>query len=84
MDNEMNMGSPFGFDPNKEIAITWHIDDVKHIRPDLTDEQSMDVLCEVKRRHDADMGVSWTTLKVVAENLFPLYKDLHSFLNTLL
>ena len=80
----MSMESQNEFDPNKQIAITWHVDDVKSIRPDLTDEQAMDVLREVKRKHNADLGVSWTTLKVVAEDLFPLYKDLHSFLNSML
>jgi hypothetical protein len=72
---KMNMESPIKFDPNKEIAITWHIDDVKGIRSDLTDEQAMDVLYEVKRKHDAEWGVSWTTLRTVAEILFPKISD---------
>ena len=58
-------------DPNREIAITWSVDDVKHIRPDLTDDQAMDVLYEVKDHHDAEWGVSWTTLSTAAEILFP-------------
>ena len=71
----MNMESQTGFDPNREIAITWHVDDVKHIRPDLTDDQAMDVLYEVKDHHDAEWGVTWTTLSTVAEILFPKIDD---------
>ena len=67
--------SPLQFDPNREIAITWNVDDVKHIRPDLTDEQAMDVLHEVKDHHDATCGVSWTTLRTSAEILFPKFSD---------
>ena len=80
----MNIESQTGFDPDREIAITWHINDVKNIRPDLTDEQAMCVLREVKKRHNAYVGVTWTTLQVAAEDSFPLYKDLHSFLNSML
>ena len=71
----MNMESQTGFDPNREIAITWNVDDVKGIRPDLTDEQAMDVLYDVKRKHDAEWGVSWTTLRTVADILFPKFSD---------
>jgi len=59
------------FDPTKEIAIIWHIDDVKSVRPDLTDEQALEVLQQVKSKHDAEWGVSWTTLTDVADILFP-------------
>jgi len=62
------------FDPTKEIAIIWHIDDAKRIRPDLTDRQALDVLQHVEREHDANHGVSWTTLEDVARILFPLPK----------
>jgi hypothetical protein len=47
-----------------EYTITWCIEDVKEVAPDLTDEQCRQVLylaCE--RRHDAEIGVNWDVLK---------------------
>ena len=38
---------------------------------DLTDDQAWEVLEEVGRKHDAELGISWTTLEVVADDLFP-------------
>ena len=54
-----------------EIAISWHIDDVKEIRPDLTDDQAREVLQQAKDRHDAGVGISWDVLAIHAEDLFP-------------
>lgn len=55
----------------KEIAIVWHIEDVQSIRPNLTDEQASFVLQRLKKNHDANIGISWETIGVVAEILFP-------------
>ena len=65
------MEPQYGFDPSRQIAIIGDIDDVKHIRPDLSDEQAMEVLLEVKDCHDAEWGASWATLETVADDLFP-------------
>ena len=54
------------------ITITWHIDDVKEIRPDLTDDQCRKVLQASKRHHNAEIGINWITLQVVADENFPL------------
>jgi len=54
-----------------KIAAIWCILDVKGIRPDLTDEQAWEVLEEVGRKHDAEYGISWTTLGDVADMMFP-------------
>lgn len=48
---------------NNKIAIIWHIDDVKEVAPDLTDEQAREVLRLVKHYHDAEAGVNWDTLR---------------------
>ena len=53
------------------IGILWHIDDVKGVRPDLTDEQCMEVLEQCDRRHDAEMGISWQVIEIHAADLFP-------------
>ena len=55
------------FDPKTQIAIIWSVEDVLHVRPHLTDEQAIDVLCRVKDKHDADYGVNWQTLCDVAD-----------------
>jgi len=59
------------FDPNRQIAIIWRVDDVLAIRPDLSNKQAMEVLRQTERRHDATMGISWDTLAIWADELFP-------------
>jgi hypothetical protein len=54
-----------------KIAVIWCVEDVKQRRPDLTDEQAFEVLEQVGRKHDAQWGISWTTLETVADDLFP-------------
>jgi hypothetical protein len=54
-----------------KAAPIWCIDDVQGIRPDLTDEQASEVIEEVSRKHDAEYGISWTTLDCMADMLFP-------------
>jgi len=58
-------------DPAKEISVIWHINDVKEVRPRLTDEQAMEVLEVIKKQHDADIGISWETLRIIADDMFP-------------
>jgi len=53
----------------KEIAIIWSIEDVQFVRPDLTDDQAWQVLGQVSRHHDAELGVNWQTLECLAEDL---------------
>jgi hypothetical protein len=56
---------------HRSIAAIWCIDDVKAVRPDLTDDQAWEVLEQVSRNHDAEYGISWTTLETTADDLFP-------------
>jgi len=55
------------FDPERQIAIIWSIEDVQLARPDLTDKQAMNVLEIIKNKHDATIGVTWDTLGIVAD-----------------
>jgi len=59
----------------KSINITWHIEDVLEIRPDLTKEQAYEVLCEVEDNHDADYGVTWNSIRDTANVVFPENND---------
>jgi hypothetical protein len=54
-----------------KIAVIWCIEDVRGLRPDLSDEQAWEVLQQVEDIHDAEWGISWTTLQTVAADLFP-------------
>lgn len=57
--------------PEKDsITITWHIDDVKTVRPDLTDEQAREVLWHAKQYHDANVGINWEVLEAHANYIF--------------
>ena len=58
------------FNPHEQIALIWSVEDVQTIRDDLTEEQAMDVLNVVERRHDADIGVNWDTLEYWIDELY--------------
>ena len=53
------------------IADIWCIEDVKSVRPDLTDGQCMQVLELCERRHDAEIGINWLVIGCHADDLFP-------------
>ena len=56
---------------NEEISITWHVDDVAGIRPDLNADQCFEVLIRANDSHDANIGINWTVLEYCAEQLYP-------------
>lgn len=56
---------------NRLIAHVWGIDDVKSRRPDLTDDQAWQVLQEVERQLDSELGITWETIEAAAEGLYP-------------
>ena len=45
-----------------QIDITWCVDDIRFLGYECTDEKGMEVLDEVLRRHDAELGICWDTL----------------------
>ena len=57
------------------VFFTWTIEDVQSVREDLTDEQAYEVLVECENNHDADVGMNWDTISVVADNMFPEHED---------
>ena len=54
----------------QQIAAIWSVEDVQEVRPDLTSHQAWEVLQEVERRKDAEIGINWMILEYVAEELF--------------
>jgi len=55
---------------HQQIAAIWGIEDVQSIRPDLSEEQAWEVLQQVDRHKDAELGITWLTLEMAAEDLF--------------
>ena len=53
------------------IGFLWSIDDVRSLRPDLSDDQAWSVLQRVDDRKDATLGITWDTLSWAADDLFP-------------
>jgi hypothetical protein len=53
------------------IAANWCTEDVRGVRPHLTEEQAWEVLERVGDHHDAEWGICWTTLETVADDMFP-------------
>ena len=53
------------------VLFEWHCADVQTVRPDLTDEQALDVLLTAKHYHDANVGINWDVLKIWADELYP-------------
>lgn len=54
------------FNPKRQVAILWGIEDVQSVRPDLTDEEALDVLQTARRKHDANEGINWDVLRIHA------------------
>ena len=52
--------------PDK-ISISWHINDIKGQNSSLTDNQAREVLKELKRRHDACLGINWDVIDCTIE-----------------
>jgi len=63
------------FNSERQIEIVWSVEDVQEVRPDLDDEQSMEVLYRVLKKHDASIGVSWDVIEFWADELYPEGQD---------
>jgi hypothetical protein len=63
------------FNPDRQIAIIWDIADVQSLRPDLNDDEAMDVLYAVDNKHDASIGVNWDVIQYWADTIYPQGED---------
>ena len=56
-----------------EISIIWSTEDVLHQAKEkgvkLTEDESNEILLQMERKHDADIGISWTTIDVYIDDL---------------
>jgi hypothetical protein len=55
----------------KTLQDPWHVEDVKYQRPDLTEDQAIEVLAFVAKRFDASIGINWFVIDSAAEYLYP-------------
>lgn len=57
------------------ITITWTVGDLLTEAPWLTREQAVEVLQQVKKNHDATLGITNDRLWHAANNLYPMPAD---------
>lgn len=53
------------------LADDWHIEDVQSVRPDLDDDQALEVLNMLEQDFDANNGINWEVIEYTAESLYP-------------
>jgi hypothetical protein len=54
----------------RQVAVIWGIEDVKGVRPDLSEEKCWEVLQTCVDQHDCQYGFTWTFIEDVAQDLF--------------
>ena len=64
------VGAHQAYVEGENIAMLWSIEDINGLRPDLTDEQAMNVLITASENHDANVGVNWDVLHHWATDLY--------------
>jgi hypothetical protein len=56
-----------------EISIIWSTEDVLHQAKQkgvkLTEDEANEILLEMERKHDADIGINWETIDDYIESL---------------
>ena len=56
-----------------EINITWSTEDVLHQAKEkgvkLTEDEANEILLQMERKHDADIGISWGTIDDYIDDL---------------
>lgn len=57
------------------IYMGWCVEDIQQQRPDLTVDQCREVLRTLSRRHDAQVGINWTVIDIIADDLYPSPED---------
>lgn len=62
------------YNQETQVAIPWSIEDIKKDRPDLTDEECLNVLFVIKEKHDANIGINWEVLEYYADTIYPIKK----------
>ncbi len=59
----------------RQVAVIWGIEDVQSVRPDLTDDESWEVLRYCRKFHDCKRGFTWDLIEWVSNSLFPSFDE---------
>ena len=54
-----------------KIAISWCTEDIKSIRPHLSNDQCDEVLTRAQTTHDPNIGLNWEVFGDIADEMFP-------------
>ena len=80
MEKQSRHPSPAKVDVNQvrynaaaQVYVLWSIRDVLYVRPDLTDDQALDVLHKAKHELDAEVGINNESLRTAARD-FPKWR----------
>ena len=57
------------------IVDEWHVDDVFNQRPDLTEDQAIEVLAFIAKKFDANIGINWDVIDSASHYLYPENKE---------
>jgi hypothetical protein len=57
------------------LSDDWHIEDVQNVRPDLDDDQCIDVLCALAEGFDANNGINWEVIEYTADAIYPTTEE---------
>ena len=58
----------------KTIEIQWHVEDIKWLystrfQGEIDNDQASTILSELRRTHDAEIGINWDTIQLTIQNL---------------
>ena len=53
------------------LSDEWHIEDVQSMRPDLDEDQCIEVLDSMANDFDANHGINWDVILYTADMMFP-------------
>lgn len=54
-----------------QISIIWTVYDVQEVRPDLSNEQALEVLRIAEQKYDPNIGLNLSLLQQYADAAFP-------------
>lgn len=53
------------------VEFRWYVDDVREVCPYLNQDEALEVLREMKRNNNAEIGVNWDSIQSTAESMYP-------------
>jgi hypothetical protein len=55
------------YDNPDEIAIVWHVDDVRMVAPRLSKKKAREILKIIHHKHNAELGINWDVIRAAIE-----------------